>query len=42
MKKVVIAEAGPSYNVGSMALIENAVKIAKEQLNNKEINLEKH
>lgn len=37
MKKVVIAEAGPSYNVGSMALIENAVKIAKEQLNATEV-----
>ncbi|WP_294453607.1 polysaccharide pyruvyl transferase family protein [uncultured Bacteroides sp.] len=30
MKKIVIAEAGPSFNVGSMALIENAVKIARE------------
>lgn len=33
MKKVVIAEAGPSFNVGSMALIENAVKIAREAFN---------
>lgn len=29
MKKIVIAEAGSAKNVGSMALIENAIKIAR-------------
>ena len=29
--KVVITEGGTANNVGSMALIENAIKIAKEK-----------
>lgn len=32
MKHIVIAEAGSANNVGSMALIENAIKIARMKM----------
>ena len=35
--KVIIAEGGPSGNVGSMALMENSIKIAKQKHSNCEI-----
>lgn len=35
--KIVIAEAGPAFNVGSVALIENAVRIAKDKLGAAEV-----
>lgn len=37
--KITIAEAGSAANIGSMALIENAIKIAKRIDNNCSINL---
>jgi len=34
--KIIISEGGPAENVGSMALIENAIKISRIQYNNPE------